>query len=78
MDRHIGKIMGYAQLGVWGNIPWKFELNPFSSLGEDVFTSLDNETKTDERKNEGIKIRGVRENTASQCSKNTHWRLSKY
>jgi hypothetical protein len=47
MDRHIGKIMGYAQLGVWGNIPWKYELNPVSGLGGDVFTRFFNEKKTD-------------------------------
>ena len=39
--------MEYAQLGVWGNIPWKYELNPFSGLGGDMKTSFDNETKTD-------------------------------
>ena len=43
MDRHIGKIMGYAQLGVWGNIPWKYELNPVSGLGG----AFSNENKTD-------------------------------
>ena len=32
--------MEYAQLGVWGNIPWKYELNPFSGLGGDVKTNL--------------------------------------
>ena len=47
MDRHIGKIMGYAQLGVWGNIPWKYELNPVSGVGGDVMTSFLNENKTD-------------------------------
>ena len=36
----IGKIMEYAQLGVWGNIPWKYELNPVSVLGGDVMTSF--------------------------------------
>ena len=41
--------MEYAQLGVWGNIPWKYELNPLSGLGGDVKTSFDNETKTDGR-----------------------------
>ena len=34
------------ELGVWGNIPWKYELNPFIDLGGDVKTSFDNETKT--------------------------------
>ena len=46
--------MEYAQLGVLGNIPWKYELNPFSGLGGDVRTSLDNETnetKTNARTN---------------------------
>ena len=52
-------------LGVWGNIPWKYELNPFSGLGRDVMTSLDNETKMHGQ----TKIIGVRENTALQCSK---------
>ena len=50
--------MEYAQLGVWGNIPWNYELNPFSSLGGDVMTSFDNETKmntrTEERKLEKL------------------------
>ena len=32
--------MEYAQLGVWGNIPWKYELNPVSVLGGDVIASL--------------------------------------
>ena len=41
--------MEYAQLGVWGNIPWKFELNPFSGLGGGVLTSLDNKDKTNEQ-----------------------------
>ena len=41
--------MEYAQLGVWGNIPWKFELNLFIGLEGDVLTRLDNETKTDKR-----------------------------
>ena len=41
--------MEYAQLGVWGNIPWKYELNPFSGLGRDVRTSLDNKIMTDEQ-----------------------------
>ena len=40
--------MEFAQLGVWGNIPWKYELNLFIGLG-DVKTSYDNETKTDGR-----------------------------
>ena len=44
--------MEYAQQEVWENIPWKYELNPFSPLGEDVMTSLDNETKTHGRKEE--------------------------
>ena len=46
--------MEYAQLGVWGNIPWKYELNPFSGLGGDVKTSFDNETDkwTDEQMDE--------------------------
>ena len=44
--------MEYAQLEVWGNIPWKYELNPFSGLGGDVKSSLDNETKMDERTHE--------------------------
>ena len=39
--------MKYAQLGVWGNIPWKYELNPFSGLGGDVLASFDNETAMD-------------------------------
>ena len=43
----IGKKIEYAQLGVWGNIPWKYEVNPFSSLGGDVKTSFFNESKTD-------------------------------
>ena len=37
-----------AQVGVWGNIPWKFELNPFISLAGDVLTSLHNANKTDQ------------------------------
>ena len=40
--------MGYAQLGVWGNISWKYELNPFSSLGGDVMTSFLNKNETDQ------------------------------
>ena len=39
--------MQFAQLEVWENIPWKYELNEFSGLGKDVFTSFDSETKTD-------------------------------
>ena len=46
MVTHIGKKMEYAQLGVWGNIPWKYEVNPFSGLGGDVKTSFFNENKT--------------------------------
>ena len=49
MVTHIGKKMEYVQLGVWGNIPWKYEVNPFSGLGGNVLTSLDNENKTNER-----------------------------
>ena len=41
------KKMEYAQLGVWGNILWKYEVNPFSGLVGDVKTSFFNESKTD-------------------------------
>ena len=42
-------IMEYAQLGVWGKISWKYELNPLSGLGGDVVTSFySNENKTDQ------------------------------
>ena len=27
---------------VWGNIPWKWRLNPFDGLGGGVLTNLDN------------------------------------
>ena len=30
--------MEYAQLGVWGNIPWQYEVNPVCGLGGDVVT----------------------------------------
>ena len=55
--------MEYVQLGVWGNIPWKYELNPFSGLGGDVKTSFDNETKTDEWTDKHTKIKEVIEIT---------------
>ena len=55
--------MEFAQLGVWGNILWKYELNPFIGLGGDVKTSFDNETKTDGRMDARTKIRGVIEIT---------------
>ena len=55
--------MEYAQLGVWGNIPLKYELNPFSGLGGDVLTSFDNKTATDKRTDGQTEIRGVIEIT---------------
>ena len=55
--------MEYAQLGVWGNIPWKYELNPFSGLGGDVLISFDNKTATDKRTDGLTEIRGVIEIT---------------
>ena len=44
--------MEYAQLGIWGNIPWKYQVNPFNGLGGDVWTRLDKETKTNKQKEE--------------------------
>ena len=35
---------------VWGNIPWKFELNPLGALGGYVLTSFDNENTMDGQK----------------------------
>ena len=49
MDSHIGKIMVYAQLGVWGDISWKYEHNPLSGFSRRCEDKLDNETKTDGR-----------------------------
>ena len=49
--------MEYAQLGVWGNIPWKYEVNPFSGLGGDVLARLDIEKEqTDGRTDEQPKL----------------------
>ena len=58
-NRNIGKLMGRCTTkGVRG-----FKLNPFNGLGGDVFTSLDNETKTNRRTNKCTKLRRVGENT---------------
>ena len=55
--------MEYAQLGVWGNIPWKYELNPFSGLGGDVRTSFDNQSNMNKRMDEQPKIKWLIEIT---------------
>ena len=68
MVRHIWIIMEYAQIGVWGNIPWKYELNPFSGLGGDVRISLDNETATNEQKLEKLERTPLYDPLHSLCS----------
>ena len=56
-------MMEYAQLEVWGNIPWKYELNLFSGLGGDVRTIFDNQSNMNKGMDEQPKIKWLIEIT---------------